>query len=78
MARYAYSCKACGGTVEKEPLVKGGTGLGTWHCANGCPKRRFSVTRDLSGGKEKASVEGSYPVRRPIAVHRVLLDKEKS
>jgi hypothetical protein len=76
--RYNYLCENCGGTVTKTALVKGGDGLGTWHCENGCPKRRFSVTRDQSGGKEKGTTESAYPVRRPIAVKRVLLDKEKS
>ena len=72
MTRYTYRCGSCGGSVTKEALVKGGTGLGTWRCLSGCPKRRFSTKRDQSGGKEKGTTESAYPVRRATAVKRTM------
>lgn len=65
MALRRYLCESCG-----SPATKSGTGLGTWHCANGCKKRRFTTERRMDSGKEseRSSMNSSYPVRRAIKV----------
>ena len=59
-----YRCAKC-----KGPVTKGGDGLGTWHCSNGCAKRKFFVNRFIGCGKEneRNRVE-AVQVRRPVAV----------
>jgi hypothetical protein len=69
-----YRCAACNG-----PVRKAGTGLGTWSCLNGCPKRHYTVVRRCDSGKEAERVMGkeaptaAFPVERPIAVKVTLL-----
>jgi hypothetical protein len=69
-----YRCAKCGGSVSLT-----GTGLGTWHCANGCPKRHYTITRRCDSGKEaerrpdRTAPTAAFPVERPIAVKVTLL-----
>jgi len=43
-----YKCGNCQGPVKSSP----NNSLGTWHCVNGCPKRRVMTTRFSGSGAE--------------------------
>jgi hypothetical protein len=68
--RRTYSCAGCGGKVRLNVTEFAvGRGLGTWRCENGCPKRRFTVTRYTGSGAEQTKKsQEAFPVRRAIAV----------
>lgn len=70
-----YRCAKC-----KGPVRSNGTGLGTWTCTNGCPKRYFTIVRRCDSGKEAERTGpggtpclASFAVNRPIAVEVILL-----
>lgn len=65
-----YRCANCKGSVTSS-----GTGLGTWRCDKGCPRRHLSVQRRVDSGKEAdrcPNMQG-VGIQRPIAVEVVLL-----
>lgn len=65
-----YRCANCKGAVTKS-----GTGLGTWSCTRGCPKRVMSIERFIGAGKESDSVGSKRRVESVKVVRKIKVER---